>query len=137
VQRPEPTPDKLAERMAVRGLADDRSRDKIEMGNKSIKDNQKPFHMSPSQFGKKAGKHCLDWGLNPTSEEDRNKLHAIIQDIVEHADEVAEGNWRGQEGPVLFFIKGDDVVVANKKNEYVTILKGGTNNERVKNRRRR
>lgn len=42
---------------------------------------------------------------------------------------------RGQIGACDFFIKGDDVVVANTSGEFVTVLKGGTNNARVKNSR--
>ncbi len=33
------------------------------------------------QFGKKVGKHAIDWGLNPSSAEDRKALENIIDDI--------------------------------------------------------
>lgn len=45
------------------------------------------------------------------------------------------GNWRGQEDDVLFYIKGEDVVVTKQNDEFITVLKGGVNNARVKNAR--
>ncbi len=36
---------------------------------------------------------------------------------------------------VLFFIQGEDVVVTTQNKEFITILKGGTSNVRVKNAR--
>ena len=49
-------------------------------------------------------------------------------------DEIAEGDWRGQEGVVNFYIKGNDVVVVSN-GEFVTIMKDGVNNARVKRAR--
>lgn len=37
---------------------------------------------------------------------------------------------------VVFYIKGDDVVFAKGENEFVTVLNGGVNNERVKKARK-
>lgn len=45
-------------------------------------------------------------------------------------------NGCGQEYPVLFHVKGDDVVVESFSGEFVTILKGGVTNARVKNARK-
>lgn len=42
------------------------------------------------------------------------------------ADEVRIGFWRGQ---------SEDVVITDQKNEFISILKGGVNNARVKNAR--
>lgn len=58
----------------------------------------------------------------------------IIDDIISNRDEVVKGSWRGQEGIVDFYIKGTDVVVVNK-GKFVTILKGGVENARVKDAR--
>lgn len=93
--------------------------------------------ISDKQFGKKTGKHAVDYGLNVQNPEDREKMRNIITDIIENKDDFAEGDWRGQNGKSKFFIKGEDVVVINDKNEFVTILKGGVNNERIKNARKR
>lgn len=88
------------------------------------------------QLGKKIGKHTKEYGLNPGNEVDRYKLIQIIDDIVTNADENAKGSWRGQEGIVDFYIKGSDVVVVND-GMFVTILKGGIENARVKDARKR
>lgn len=87
------------------------------------------------QFGKKVGKHAADFGLSARTPEDRAKMKQTILDIVDHADEKIGGEWRGQEGPVLFHIKGSDVVVTRENGEFVTILKGGVKNARIKKAR--
>lgn len=68
----------------------------------------------------------------PQNENDREKLRNIIVDIIDNHSDYAEGEWRGQAEDVKFYIKGGDVVIVNSKNEFVSILKGGVNNERVK-----
>ena len=86
------------------------------------------------QFGKKIGKHAIDYGLDPSKEEDRNKILNIIQEILD-TGEVVKGTWNGQEGICDFYIRGNDVVVTNKK-QFVTIMKDGAiNSERVKRAR--
>ncbi len=95
------------------------------------------FASKEKQFGKKVGKHASDFGLDPSSAEDREKFQGIINDIMDNRDEQRIGGWRGQEEEVLFHIKGNDVVVTNQANEFITVLKGGIDNERVKNARNR
>jgi hypothetical protein len=91
--------------------------------------------ISDKQFGKKTGSHAKDWGLDPGKTEDREKLTGIITDIIQNRDEVRVGEWRGQNGECTFWIKGEDVVVTNG-DEFVTVLKGGVNNARVKDARK-
>lgn len=92
--------------------------------------------MMDAQFGKKIGKHTSDYGMNPSIADDREKMKTIITDIVNNAEERFYGEWRGQEYPVLFHVKGDDVVIESSFGEFVTILKGGTTNVRVENARK-
>ena len=88
------------------------------------------------QFGKKVGKHASDWGLDASSPDDRRKMEQIIDDIYYHHDvPVKIGGWRGQTEDVLFYIKGQDVVITKQNGEFVTILKGGKSNGRIKNAR--
>lgn len=89
------------------------------------------------QFGKKVGKHAMDYGLDPSSSAGRKQMHSIIDSIYREADAIAYGSWRGQVDPVKFYIKGEDVVVATENDVFITILKGGASNARVKNARRR
>lgn len=88
------------------------------------------------QFGKKIGKHAIDYGLDPASPDAREQMRKIIDAIYQAPDAIAHGDWRGQANPVKFFIKGDDVVITTENNVFVTILKGGISNARVKNARR-
>lgn len=92
--------------------------------------------ITDAQFGKKIGKHTSDYGMNPAVADDRGKMKTIITDIVNNAEERFYGEWRGQEYPVLFHVKGDDVVIESSSGEFVTILKGGTTNVRVENARK-
>ena len=63
-------------------------------------------------------------------------MRNVIDRILLAPDEIVEGSWRGQNGTVRFFIKGNDVVVVNG-DKFVTILKDGVNNARVKDARER
>ena len=95
------------------------------------------FASKEKQFGKKVGKHAADYGLDPSSAEDREKFQNIIKDIKENATEQRIGEWRGQQEEVVFHIKGDDVVITDQSGEFITILKGGIGNARVKKARNR
>ena len=90
-----------------------------------------PLHMDDKQVGK----HAQDYGLDPADPQSRELLRAKILRICEQADERCWGEWRGQEWPVLFHIRGSDVVIESKQGEFITILKGGIDNERVKRAR--
>lgn len=95
------------------------------------------FASKEKQFGKKIGKHAKDYDLDPSSETDRNILRTIIDDIITNAEEVRIGYWRGQPEDVLFHILGEDVVITDQNNEFITIMKGGINNGGVKKARNR
>lgn len=90
------------------------------------------FASKEKQFGKKVGRHAKDYGLDPSKAEDREKFLNIIIDVQTNAEEVRTGFWRGQKEDVLFYIKGDDVVITKQNNEFITLMKGGINNGRVK-----
>lgn len=93
------------------------------------------FASKEKQFGKKVGKHAADFGLDPSKTEDREKFQNIINGIMTDAESVRIGSWRGQTEEVLFYVRGEDVVITNQQNEFITVLKGGINNARVKNAR--
>ena len=104
------------------------------------------MNISPKQFGAKIGKHAQDYGLDPSKAEDRAKMVDIINDIIDNHDEVRYGVFRGQgeelpdgnqkTGKVEFYIKGNDVVIAND-GEFVSILKDGVNNPKVNRAKKR
>lgn len=119
---------KKSEKMSSKTLENSANGSKIDIGTKG-------YALNAKQFGKKVGRHALDYGLNPSSQEDREKLLDIIQDILENETDVRIGEWRGQPEDVVFHIKGDDVVITQQSGEFVTILKGGINNARVKKAR--
>lgn len=85
------------------------------------------------RFGKKVGKHCRDWNLDPAVPEDRQKLKDIIIGIIDGAEDVSSGDWRGQPNPCTFYLKGDDLVITNADGEFVTVVKGGATNARYIN----
>ena len=65
------------------------------------------------------------------------KITQIINDIYSNPDEVVSGEFRGQPDEVVFYIKGDDAVIATKNREFVTLMKGRTDNGKVKDARNR
>lgn len=88
------------------------------------------------QFGKKIGKHAVDFGLNASIESDREKMNTIIDDIFSNNDEIRIGKWSGQHSDVIFYIKGENVVITKQNGEFITILKGGISGGRVADARR-
>lgn len=98
-----------------------------------------------AQFGKKAGKHLQDYGKNPGSKVDRQWLEEHIHEIHRNPSQIREGTFAGQgavtangsnaRGDVRFYIRGNDVVVADKADNFVTILKDGISNTSVQNAR--
>lgn len=108
-----------------------------EHGSSIIKSDLQYFASKEKQYGKKIGKHAQDFGLDASNEADRLKMHEIIADIVSNKDEIRVGSWRGQEKDVLFFVKGNDVVITKTDGEFVTVLKDGViNSAGVKNARK-
>lgn len=98
--------------------ADSSKKDIVKIGNGSI-------IVTDKQFGMKAGQHAKDYGLDPSKTEDREKLRAIIDDVVTNHDEVRIGSWRGQSEECYFWIKDGDVVVSTVESKrFVTIMKG-------------
>lgn len=97
--------------------------------------NLQTFAEKAKQFGRKIGKHARDFGLNPGNAEDRQKMNDIIDNIIDNSDEIRTGPWRGYDEDVDFYIKGEDVVLRTKEGEFISILKGGVSNARVKNAR--
>lgn len=98
------------------------------------------------QLGKKLGKHCKDYGLDPSNSDSREWLTNHIQDIIQNHTAKYEGSFMGQgsigstgvnnRGKVLFYeLGGDIVVVSGDDKRFVSLLKGGINNTSVKKAR--
>lgn len=94
------------------------------------------------QLGKKAGKHMIEWGLDPGKEADRQKFVDITKEIYRNADEIRRVEWaldkttNQRTVEVLAYIKGSDVVLTDVDGKYITTMKDGANNKRVKGGRR-
>lgn len=129
-------PDDMTYKDWKKSFVDGDKKDLTNNGNKDIMNLGLQFFASKEkQFGKKVGKHAKDFELDPSSETDRNIIRMIIDDIITNAEEVRIGFWRGQPNDVLFHIRGEDVVITDQNNEFITIMKGGISNVRVKNAR--
>jgi hypothetical protein len=98
----------------------------------------RPLKIDQVQFGAKVGRHMLEFGRNPASAADRMWLENYVRDIYANATQFRDGTFSGQgavlpvgsnaRGPVWFFAKGRDVVVTDRADNFVTILKDGINN---------
>lgn len=128
----------------MNGINSKKTKDNIEKPSESSKmesNNILPLNLQffaskEKQYGKKIGKHAVDFGLDASNEEDRAKMMNIISDIQKNCDEIRIGTWRGQDKEVLFYIKGNDVVITKQDGEFVTVLKDGVlNSAGVKNAR--
>lgn len=92
---------------------------------------QRAVYLTDEQFGAKVGKHAQDWGLNPGLEADREKMRAIITEIVETSTDIRLVEWRGQQYRVVAFVAGEDVVLTKQTGDLITVMKGGAHNLRV------
>lgn len=94
--------------------------------------------VSSAQFGRKCGKHMSEWGLDPSSEVDRQKFLQITDEIRTNADEVRRVQWLFDKETgkrtveVSAYIKGNDVVLVDDDDQFITTMKDGTQNSRVK-----
>ena len=96
-----------------------------------------PIKVSDKQFGKKIGKHGgYDYGFDIRTKEGREQYRALIEDVRYNFDERAVGDWRSQEEPVIFYIKGENLVVTKLDGEFISLFDGGKTNARAKNARR-
>ena len=129
-----------SEEIETKGLTNKENYDTLQMLEiKTIEETkitELKIKYDEKQFGKKIGKHAQDFNLDPTSEKDRQQMKFIIDEIVYNASEIRSGTWRGQSSEVVFYIKGEDVVITKQDTTFITILKGGVNNARVKNARK-
>lgn len=94
--------------------------------------------ISDKQIGKKAGKHMSEWNLDPASANDRQRFVEITNNIRNNADEVRRVPWKFDKVTgkrtveVNAYIKGEDVVLVDDDGQYITTMKGGINNKRIK-----
>lgn len=97
--------------------------------------------ITDKQLGKKAGRHMKEWDLDPTSAKDRQKFIDISNNIRRNADEVRRVQWLfDKDGKrtveVNAYIKGNDVVLVDDNHFYITTMKDGIYNNRVKGGKR-
>jgi len=98
----------------------------------------RPLKIDQAQLGAKVGRHMLEFGRNPGNAADRRWLMQHINDIYTNPTQVRDGTFSGQgavlpigsnaRGPVWFYAKGNDVVVTDHSDNFVTILKNGVIN---------
>ena len=105
--------------------------------DKSQTDGLPPVVVSDKQFGKKNKRHMKEFDLDVSNADDREIYRQMIFSFRKHYDEVRIGDWAGQPEEVLFYIKGDDVLICKQNGDYITLFKGGISNARIKNARKR
>jgi hypothetical protein len=97
--------------------------------------NPPSLTISNSQWGTKSNQHMSDFDLDVTNPAHRQQFRDIVENIGTNPDRVVSGTMSGG-GPtgrrdVLFYVKGNDVVVTSPSGEFVTVLKNGVTNPNV------
>jgi hypothetical protein len=105
--------------------------------DKSQTDGLPSVVVSDKQFGKKNKRHMKEFDLDVSNADDREIYRQMIFSFRKYYDEVRIGDWSGQPEEVLFYIKGEDVLICKQNGDYITLFKGGIRNARVKNARKR
>jgi hypothetical protein len=98
----------------------------------------RPLKIDSVQFGAKSGRHMREFGRDPSKDSDRQWLVDYIKQIYADPKQIREGTFSGQgeqlpqgshaRGVVWFYANADDVVITDREDNYVTILKGGVLN---------
>ena len=79
-----------------------------------------------------------EWKLNSSNSDDRNEFIRITKSIYNDAEEVRRIPWKedAETGKrtveVSAYIKGQDIVLVDDAGQYITTMKDGINNIRVK-----
>ncbi|MDX5414284.1 MAG: hypothetical protein LPK02_14710 [Rhodobacterales bacterium] len=91
--------------------------------------------ISDAQWGRKMAQHMGDFGMNVADSTQRNEFRIMVETIGSNPDRVVSGTFSGGDvngrRDVLFFIRGNDVVVTSPVGEFVTILQNGITNGNV------
>jgi hypothetical protein len=86
------------------------------------------LNIDPKQFGANATRHLPEFGRDPVRSSDRHWLMDYILQTYTAPHQIREGTFAGL-GPVWFFAKGSDVVITDRKHNFLTILKNGTRHQ--------
>ena len=97
--------------------------------------------ITDKQLGHKAGKHMAEWNLDPSNPEDRSEYIRITNEIHDYPDEIKRVPWKFDKTTgkrtveVNAYIKGEDVVLVDDDGTYITTMKNGANNARIRGER--
>ena len=89
------------------------------------RDELPPLNISPSQFGKKWGKHAHDYDLNPGDPDSRQWFQDRANEVHGDPDDVRVGPYnpgRGGSTDYVFYRKGDDLVITKANGDFVTMF---------------
>jgi hypothetical protein len=84
-----------------------------------------PFNISPSQFGKKWGKHSHDYGLDPADPASRQWFQNRAAEVHDSPDDVRVGPYNPNGGggsDYVFFRQGNDLVIMKPNGDFVTMF---------------
>ena len=136
------------DRMRVAGFRAVKTADQLKKSNDNViivnrgEAGTKRIIIDEKQLGRKCGKHMSEWGLDPSSAEDRKKFVEISRSICVNADEVRRVQWMPDKETgkrtveVDAYVKGEDVVLASDNERYITTMRYGISNNRVKEGRK-
>jgi hypothetical protein len=95
--------------------------------NRKPGDDHPEINIKDKSFGKKAGQHMGDFGLDPSSAADRATFSNMIQDIRYNYESTRIGSWRTYQN-CQFYMKDGIVVITDEFGNFITILDEGLKN---------
>ena len=93
------------------------------------------LNITDGQFGKKFGKHGIEY-VSSLKDPNAAKIYREKMYEVRKFYEVRKiGEFKGQTEAVLYYQKGEDLLLTKKDGEFVSLFRGGNENARFKNAR--
>ena len=93
------------------------------------------FNIADRQFGKKFGKYGIEH-VSSLKDLEATKIYGEKMYEVRKFYEVRKiGEFKGQTEEVIYYQKGEDLLLTKKDGEFVSLFRGGNENARFKNAR--
>ena len=103
---------------------------------KSINDiKNAKLSISDGQFGKKFGKHGMEYVPSLKAPGATEIYREKIYEVRKFYEVRKIGEFKGQDEEVVYYQKGEDLLLTQKNGEFVSLFKGGNENARFKNAR--
>lgn len=81
-----------------------------------------PLLIGEDQFGKKAGKHMREMGMDVAKAEDREKYKKLAHEVRKNYEVRKIGLWSGQDDEAVMYLKGDKLLITKSDGTFISLF---------------